>query len=165
MTRDRPTCLWLRFDEIVANHWPSSWLLHINVVTRKIILRKRIYTFDATGDRNDETRKLPFETKKWSFTDRNRSWMRVLSTNQPFRASFVVSPFVVSSFRRFAVQTEEQANFNFLNLKRARWSSRRSPWRLGLPNLSARSSPDPSVNYLDDESRDGDPGMTKKPSA
>ena len=81
MMMDRTTCSWSRFDATVAKNWPSRQLLQINVVIRKIILRKKIYAFDATGDRNDETTKLPFETKRWSFTDQNRSWMMVLSTS------------------------------------------------------------------------------------
>ena len=81
MTRDRASWSWWRFDSTVTKNWPSRWLLQIDVVFRKIILRKRIYTFDATGDRNDKTTKLPFEMKKWSLTNRNRSWLMVPSTS------------------------------------------------------------------------------------
>ena len=43
--------------------------------------------------------------------------MMALSTNQPFQASFVVLSFVVSSFRRFAIETEEQSKFQFFEFE------------------------------------------------
>ena len=63
---------------------------------------------------NDKT---PVQNKKWSFTDQNRSWMMVLSINQPFWASFAVLSFVVSSFRRFAIETEEPSEFQFFEFE------------------------------------------------
>ena len=111
--------LWSRFDSAVAKNWPLRWLLHIGVVTCKIILCKTIYVFDATGNRNDDTTKLPFERKNKLSTNRNLAlaWMMVLLTNQPFRASLSVSPFVVLWFCCFAVETEEPSKIKIFEFQ------------------------------------------------
>ena len=96
-------------------------LITLLIFTQKYL---RFWRDGRSKQRNDEARVL---NKKWSFTDRNPSWMIVPLTNKPFRASFVVSSFVVLPFRRLAIETEERVNFIFLNLKRARRWSRQSP--------------------------------------
>ena len=43
--------------------------------------------------------------------------MIVMSTNEQFRANFIVSSFVVSSFRRFAIETEEPSKFQIFEIE------------------------------------------------
>ena len=97
MMMDRTVSLWWRFEPTVAKNWTSRWLLQIDVVTRKIILRKRMTLLMIVYG--------------------PELFLNDLSMNGPFWASFVVSPFRRLSFRRFVVLRSRQknkVNFKFL---------------------------------------------------
>ena len=52
-----PLGRWEPADQKLSFKMITSEPVQNNVVTRKIILPKRIYAFDATGNQNDETAK------------------------------------------------------------------------------------------------------------
>ena len=83
-------------------------------------------------------------------------------------SSFVVCRFVVSMFRRFAIETKEQVYFSFFESETRpamipTIATIAIATRLIQPECAFETNT--SANYLYDGSRDGDPGMTKKASA
>ena len=127
----------------------------MSYVTHIIILSERFYAFGATSAPKQRNNKTPEQNKKTiiyrperflndDLVDKSAVWRK-------FRR------LIVSLFYRFVVLQSGQkshVHFIFLNFKRVRRRSRRSPWRFGRPNLSARSRRDTSVKYLNDGSRD-----------
>ena len=138
----------------------------MDVVSRKILLRKRMYVFGSTGvskQRNNEN--LGQNEKKTIVYEPKR-----FLNDGPVKKSAVWSKFrclVVSSFCRFVVlrsRQKSQINFKCLNFKRARRRLRQSPWQLDQPNLSLRLRPGTSVKYLEDGSRDTEKAFWAKSS-
>ena len=87
----------------------------------------------------------PIETSKrqnsWTKQEKNdrfltRTFPGWWSCRQISRLNLVSSSrrFVVSSFCRFAIETEEPSKFQNFEFKRGRPPSRRWPWRLGRPS-------------------------------